>query len=399
MPALMSVFDPEQASEVHSKQDAGSNAHHRGVSRRDFLATTALAGAGLSVAPLAWAASSDRPADNIAKGENKMKKRKLGSLEVSELGAGAMSISANYGPPADIKQGIATLRGAFENGVTFFDTAEVYGPYTNEELVGEALAPFRDKVSIASKFGFAIDGTIALNSRPEHIKKVIEASLKRLKTDRIDLYYQHRVDPAVPIEDVAGAVKELIKEGKVLHFGLSEPSARTIRRAHAVQPVAAIQSEYSLWTRDPEKNGVLQTCEELGIGFVPWAPLGEGYLTGTMNHNTRFDPKTDFRSEFPRFSPANLAANMPMVQLLRRYAEKTNATPSQVALAWLLAQKPFIVPIPGTRNIDHLNENLGGINVGLTAADLRDIEAAFSKITIHGERMSEQHMQQIDRTV
>ena len=384
----------------NTKQGTGPNAYHGGVSRRNFLATTAMAGAVLSVAPLAWAASSDRPADvNIAKGDNKMKKRNLGTLEVSALGAGCMSISANYGPPAPNKQGIATIRAAFEKGVTFFDTAEVYGPYTNEELVGEALAPFRDKVSIASKFGFAIDGTIALNSRPEHIKKVIEASLKRLKTDRIDLYYQHRVDPTVPIEDVAGAVKDLIQEGKVLHFGLSEPSARTIRRAHAVQPVAAIQSEYSLWTRDPEKNGVLQTCEELGIGFVPWAPLGEGYLTGTMNGNTRFDPKTDFRSEFPRFSPANLAANMPVVESLKRYAEKKNATPSQVAIAWLLAQKPFIVPIPGTRNIDHLTENSGAINIELTAADLREIEAAFSKITIYGERMSEQHMQQIDRAV
>jgi aryl-alcohol dehydrogenase-like predicted oxidoreductase len=380
----------------NSKQATGM--HVRRVSRRNFLATTAMAGAVLSVAPLAWAAPSGRPGD-MPRGENKMKKRRLGALEVSELGAGAMSISANYGPPADIKQGIATLRGAFEKGVTFFDTAEVYGPYTNEELVGEALAPFRDKVSIASKFGFAIDGTIALNSRPEHIKKVIEASLKRLKTDRIDLYYQHRVDPAVPIEDVAGAVKDLIREGKVLHFGLSEASARTIRRAHAVQPVAAIQSEYSLWTRDPETNGVLKTCEELGIGFVPWAPLGEGYLTGTMNGNTRFDPKTDFRHEFPRFSPENLAANMPVVELLRRHAEKKNATPSQVAIAWLLAQKPFIVPIPGTRNIDHLTENTGGINVELTAADLREIETAFSKITVHGERMSEQHMRQIDRTV
>jgi aryl-alcohol dehydrogenase-like predicted oxidoreductase len=232
-----------------------------------------------------------------------MKTRKLGSLEVSEIGAGCMSISSNYGPPADVNQGIATIRAAHEKGVTFFDTAEVYGPYANEELVGAALAPIRDKVVIASKFGFAIDGTIALNSRPEHIRTVIEASLRRLNTDRIDLYYQHRVDPAVPIEEVAGAVKELIGQGKVLHFGLSEASARTIRRAHAVQPVAAVQSEYSLWTRDPERNGVLSTCEELGIGFVPWAPLGEGYLTGKMDGNTRFDPVMDFRSEFPRFSP------------------------------------------------------------------------------------------------
>jgi aryl-alcohol dehydrogenase-like predicted oxidoreductase len=240
-----------------------------------------------------------------------MQKRKLGKsrLEVSAIGLGCMSISANYGPPADITQGIQTIRAAFEKGVTFFDTAEVYGPYINEELVGEALAPFRDKVVIASKFGFKIDGTIGLDSRPEHIKKVVEESLKRLKTDRIDLYYQHRVDPEVAIEDVAGAIKGLISEGKVLHFGLSEASARTIRRAHAVQAVTAIQSEYSLWTRDPERNGVLKTCEELVIGFVPWGPLGEGYLTGKMDARTKFDPETDLRSGFPRFSPENSAAN------------------------------------------------------------------------------------------
>lgn len=309
-----------------------------------------------------------------------------------------MSISANYGPPADIKQGIETLRAAFENGVRFFDTAEVYGPYTNEQLVGEALAPFRDQVVIASKFGFAIDGTIGLDSRPEHIKKVIEASLKRLKTDRIDLYYQHRVDPNVPIEEVAGAIKGLIQEGKVLHFGLSEASASTIRRANAVQPVAAVQSEYSFWTRDPEKNGVLLACEELGIGFVPWAPIGEGYLTGKMNGNTRFDPQTDFRSSFPRFSPGNLAANRPVVELLTRVAEKNNATPAQVALAWLLAQKPWIVPIPGTRSIAHLNENTGAINVQLSTGDLREMEAEFARLTVHGERMSPMYMQQIDHS-
>ena len=328
-----------------------------------------------------------------------MKTRKLGTLEVSEIGSGCMSISANYGPPADRTRGINVLRAAVEKGVTFFDTAEVYGPYTSEELVGEALGPFRDKVVIASKFGFKIDGTIGLDSRPEHIKKVVEASLKRLKTDRIDLYYQHRVDPEVPIEDVAGAIKDLIREGKVLHFGLSEASARTIRRAHAVQPVTAIQSEYSLWTRDQEQNGVLKTCEELGIGFVPWAPLGEGYLTGKMDARTKFDPKTDLRSEFPRFTPEALAANMPVVDVLRRFAEKKNATPAQIAMAWLLAQKPWIVPIPGTRNIDHLNENLGATNVQLTPADLREIETAFSEIRVHGERMSEKHMGQIDKTV
>jgi len=308
-----------------------------------------------------------------------------------------MSISANYGPPAPKDQGINVIRTNHEKGVTLFDTAEVYGPYTNEELVGEALAPFRDRVVIATKFGFAIDGTIALNSRPEHIKRVAEASLKRLRTDRIDLFYQHRVDPAVPIEDVAGAVKDLISEGKILHFGLSEASTRTIRRAHAVQPVTAIQSEYSLWTRDPEHNDVIQTCEELDIGFVAWAPLGEGYLTGKMDAHTKFDPKTDFRSEFPRFSPEQLAANMAVVDLLKRVAKKKNATPAQVALAWLLAQKSWIVPIPGTRNTDHLTENLGATDVQLTSDDLRDIETDFSKIKVHGERMSEKHMQQIDR--
>lgn len=326
-----------------------------------------------------------------------MKTRTLGNFEVSAIGAGCMSISSNYGPPAPLEQGIKTLRAAYEKGVTFFDTAEVYGPYKNEELVGEALAPFRDEVSIATKFGFAIDGTIGLSSRPEHIRKVVEESLKRLKTDRIDLYYQHRVDPAVPIEDVAGAIKQLIAEGKVLHFGLSEASARTIRRAHTVQPVAAIQSEYSLWTRDPERNGVLEACEELGIGFVPWAPLGEGYLTGNMNGSTRFDPKTDFRHEFPRFSPESLAANMPVAGLLKRVAEKKSATPAQIAIAWLLAQKPWIVPIPGTRNEEHLAENLGAINVELTPADLAEINTEFSEITVHGERMSAQHMGQIDR--
>jgi aryl-alcohol dehydrogenase-like predicted oxidoreductase len=327
-----------------------------------------------------------------------MKTRKLGKLEVSEIGAGCMSISANYGPAADKNQGIEVIRSAHEKGVTFFDTAEVYGPYTNEELVGEALAPFRDKVVIATKFGFAIDGTIGLNSRPEHIKKVVEESLSRLKTDRIDLYYQHRVDPNVAIEDVAGTVKELIREGKVLHFGLSEASARTIRRAHAVQPVTAIQSEYSLWTRDPEHNNVLQTCEELGIGFVPWSPVGMGYLTGKIDAHTKFDPKTDLRSEFPRFSPENLTANMRVVDLLKQFAEKKKATPAQIALAWLLVQKPWIVPIPGTRRLDHLEENLGSTNIQMTQEDLREIESAFSSIKVQGARMSEKHMQQIDLT-
>jgi aryl-alcohol dehydrogenase-like predicted oxidoreductase len=327
-----------------------------------------------------------------------MQKRKLGNLEVSAIGFGCMSISANYGPPADRNQGIEVIRAAHNKGVTFFDTAEVYGPFTNEELVGEALAPFRDKVVIASKFGFKIDGSIGLNSRPEHIKKVVEESLKRLKTDRIDLYYQHRVDPEVPIEVVAGAIKGLIEEGKVLHFGLSEASARTIRRAHAVQPVTAVQSEYSLWTRDPEQNGVLEACEELGIGFVPWSPIGMGYLTGKIDAHIKLDPKTDLRSEFPRFAPENLEANRSVVDVLRRFAEKKKATPAQIALAWLLAQKQWIVPIPGTRRKDHLGENLGAITIELTSADLREIETAFSKITVRGARMSERHMGSIDQS-
>jgi aryl-alcohol dehydrogenase-like predicted oxidoreductase len=378
-----------------NKQATGSNTQDsRALSRRCFLANTALIGAGLAIGPSLWTSSADQP-----KEINDMKTRKLGKLEVSEIGSGCMSISANYGPPAPRDQGIKVIRTAYEKGVTFFDTAEVYGPFTNEELVGEALAPFRDQVVIASKFGFDLEAGGGLNSRPEHVKKVVQASLKRLKTDRIDLYYQHRVDPKVPTEDVAGAIKDLIKEGKVLHFGLSEASTRTIRRAHAVQPVTAIQSEYSLMTRDPEQNGVLKTCEELGIGFVPWGPVGMGYLTGKIDARTKFDPKTDLRSEFERFTPENLAANMPVVDLLRRFAEKKNATLAQIALAWLLAQKPWIVPIPGTRNIDHLEENLGAINVQLTPADLREIETAFSKIKVHGGRMSEKYMREVDQTV
>ena len=374
-----------------NKRASGSNTRdRRALSRRDFLGKTALIGAGLAVGPSLWAASSDQPKES-----NKMKTRSLGNLEVSELGFGCMSISANYGPPAPRDQGIKVIRAAYEKGVTFFDTAEVYGPHTNEELVGEALTPFREKVAIATKFGYDIEAG-GHNSRPEHIKKVVEGSLKRLRTDRIDLYYQHRVDQKVPIEDVANTIKDLIKEGKVLHFGLSEAGARTIRRAHAVQPVAAIQSEYSLMERSPEQNGVLKTCEELGIGFVPWGPVGMGYLTGKIDARTKLDPKTDFRSGFERFTPENLTANMPIVDLLRRFAEKKNATPAQIALAWLLAQKPWIVPIPGTRNIDHLEENLGALNVQLTPADLREIETAFSKIKVHGGRMSPKYMREVE---
>ena len=327
-----------------------------------------------------------------------MKTRQLGTLTVSEIGTGAMSISANYGPAADRNQGITVLREAHERGVTLFDTAEVYGPYTSEQLVGEALAPVRDSVRIATKFGFDIEGgTGGLNSRPEHIKAVVDASLKRLRTDRIDLLYQHRVDPNVSIEDVAGAVKELIAQGKVLHFGLSEPSVTTIRRAHAVQRVSAIQTEYSFMERDPEKNGVLRVCEELGIGFVPWGPLGMGYLTGKISATTRLDPKTDLRSGFDRFSPDNIAANMPIVDLLTHFAATKNATPAQLALAWLLAQKPFIVPIPGTRNTDRLRENVGAVDVQLTPADLSALDADFSRLTVHGGRMNEMQMQAVER--
>ena len=329
-----------------------------------------------------------------------MKTRSLGKLEVSGIGAGCMSISANYGPPADKNQGIRVIRTAYDKGVTFFDTAEVYGPYTSEELVGEALAPIRDKVRIATKFGFNLEGAGGgLNSQPEQIRKVVEASLKRLKTDRIDLFYQHRVDPKVPIEEVAAAVKDLIKAGKVLHFGLSEASAKTILRAHAVQPVTAVQTEYSVMERDPEKNGVLKTCEELGIGFVPWGPVGMGYLTGKIDTRTKLDPKTDLRVGFDRFSPANLAANQPVVDLLKRVAKRKNATPAQIALAWLLAQKPWIVPIPGTRNVNHLGENLAAISVQLTAADLREIDTAVAKIKVHGGRMNEEQMRIVDQTV
>jgi len=328
-----------------------------------------------------------------------MKTRRLGKLEVSAIGAGCMSISGNYGPPADRSQGIKVIRKAFENGVTFFDTAEVYGPYTNEALVGEALAPFRDQVKIATKFGFAIDGTIATNSRPEHIRKVVEESLKRLRTDRIDLYYQHRVDPNVPIEDVAGAVKDLIKQGKVLHFGLSEPSLKTIRRAHAVQAVSAVQTEYSLWTRNVELNGVLATCEKLGIGFVPWGPVGVGFLTGKIDTNTKFDPATDFRSGFPRFSKEFLPLNMPIIEWLKGYAAKKGATPSQISLAWLLAKGPNIVPIPGTRNETHLLENLGAQRIHLTPNDIQEIETSLSKFPVYGDRMGEAHMSQIDYTI
>src|SRR5216683_4743053 len=323
-----------------------------------------------------------------------MQKRKLGksNLEVSALGFGCMSISANYGPAADKNQGIKVIRAAREKGVTFFDTAEVYGPYTNEELVGEALAPFRDKVVIATKFGFDNEKGGALNSQPKHIRKVVEGSLKRLRVETIDLYYQHRVDPDVPIEDVAGTVKELIKAGKVKHFGLSEAGAQAIRRAHAVQPVTAVQSEYSLWAHDPEAD-VLPTCEALGIGFVPWSPLGQGFLTAKIDTAMAFDA-SDVRAWFPRFTPDARKANQPIVELLSRVAARKNATPAQIALAWLLAQKPWIVPIPGTRKLERLDENLGAVAIELTSDDLREIDTASSKIEVQGARYPE-HLEQM----
>jgi aryl-alcohol dehydrogenase-like predicted oxidoreductase len=323
-----------------------------------------------------------------------MLKRKLGkgNLEVSAVGLGCMGMSFSYGPPADKQEMISLLRSAVERGITFFDTAEVYGPFINEELVGEALAPFHEQVAIATKFGFRLDpnsgrGWVGLDSRPEHIKQVAEASLKRLRVDAIDLFYQHRVDPDVPIEDVAGAVKDLIQEGKVKHLGLSEAGVQTIRRAHAVQPVTAVQSEYSLWTRGPEAQ-VLPALEELGIGFVPYSPLGRGFLTGKMNENTKFD-SSDFRNTLPRFTPEARKANQALVDLLRKIGERKNATPAQIAVAWLLAQKPWIVPIPGTTKLHRLDENIGAVAVELTSDDLREIDSAASKITVQGTRYPE----------
>jgi aryl-alcohol dehydrogenase-like predicted oxidoreductase len=326
-----------------------------------------------------------------------MQKRKLGksNLEVSAIGFGCMGLNSGYGHPLSKEDAIKLIRDATERGVTFFDTAEVYGPFTNEEIVGEALAPMRNQVVIATKFGFKIDPEtgkqIGMDSRPEHIKEVADASLKRLKTDVIDLFYQHRVDPDVPIEDVAGAVKDLIQQGKVKHFGLSEPGVQTVRRAHAVQPVTALQNEYSLWTRGPETNGIVQVCEELGIGLVPYSPLGRGFLTGAMNKDTKIE-KSDFRSMLPRFTPEAMEANQALVDLLKRIAEQKKATPAQIALAWLLAQRPWVVPIPGTTKLHRLEENIRAANVQLTANDLAEIERAASAITVKGERYPEQLM-------
>jgi len=330
-----------------------------------------------------------------------IEKRKLGksSLEVSAIGLGCMGMSFGYGPARERRAMIALIRSAFERGVTFFDTAEAYGPYANEELVGEAVAPFRHQVVIATKFGFKFDpqsGRVAgLDSRPEHIREVAEASLRRLRTDVIDLFYQHRVDPAVPIEDVAGAVKDLIHEGKVRHFGLSEAGVQVIRRAHAVQPVAALQSEYSLWWREPEAE-ILPKLEELGIGFVAFSPLGRGFLTGTIDENTTFH-STDFRNVVPRFTPENRKANRALVEPVAKLAQKRNATPGQIALAWVLAQKPWIVPIPGTTSLEHLEENLAAASLALGEEDLRELDLASSQIPIHGERYPEHFQRWINR--
>jgi len=327
-----------------------------------------------------------------------MQKRTLGNsnLEVSAIGYGCMGLNFGYGPAADRQEAISLIRSAVERGVTFFDTAQVYGPFTNEEMVGEALAPFREQVVIATKFGFDSDGQQrGLNSRPEYIRQMTEGSLRRLGVEAIDLYYQHRVDPDVPIEDVAGTVKELIQEGKVKHLGLSEAGVQTIRRAHAVQPVTAVQSEYSLWWREPEEE-ILPTLEELGIGFVPFSPLGKGFLTGAIDETTTFD-STDFRNIVPRFAPENRRANQALVDLLARIAAKKQATPAQIALAWLLAQKPWIVPIPGTTKLHRLEENLGATAVELTADDLREIESAAARIRVQGARYSESSERMIDR--
>ena len=330
-----------------------------------------------------------------------MKKRKLGktNLEVSAIGLGCMGMSFGYGPPKDKQEMIALLRAAAECGVTFFDTAEAYGPFANEELVGEALAPFRKQVVIATKFGFKLDPNggppVGVDSRREHIKEVADASLKRLRTDVIDLFYQHRVDPNVPIEEVAGTVKELIQQGKIRHFGLSEAGVQTIRRAHAVQPVTAVQSEYSLWWRKPQDQ-LLPTLEELGIGFVPYSPLGRGFLTGKINEDTTFD-SSDFRNTLPRFTPEARKANQALVDLLGKIAKQKKATPAQIALAWLLAQKPWIVPIPGTTKLHRLEENIGAAAIELTADDLREIDSAASKITVHGARYPERLEQMTGR--
>lgn len=362
------------------------------VSRRDFLWGMA---AAASLPVLGACGSNGQRATKATTGDSAttspLPRRKLGTLEVSALGLGCMNVAGMYGPPADRAQAIKLIRTAFDRGITFFDTAEVYGPFLGEELVGEALGSVRQQVVIATKFGFDISPTgesRGVTSKPERIRQATEGSLKRLKTDYIDLHYQHRVDPTVPIEDVAGTVKDLIAEGKVRHFGMSEAGGATIRRAHAVQPVTAVQNEYSVWTRDPEHE-VLPTCEELGIGFVPWSPLGMGYLTGALTASVELDQKKDLRAQFPRFTKEAREANRPVVELLRRVGERRDATPGQVALAWLLSRKPWIVPIPGTTKMRHFEENLGALRVALTADDVNEIETGFAKIKVVGARAPE----------
>jgi len=371
--------------------------------RRSFMKAAGIAAVGASLPlgalPVVTPAHAQTP-QKVRDSVYAIGRRQLANLQVSELGFGCMSNSpGHYGPGINRATSLRVIRDAYDRGIRFFDTAEVYGPYVNEELVAEALGPVRNQIAIATKFGFKIDGTNGLDSRPEHIRRVIEGSLKRLKTDRIDLYYQHRVDLAVPIEDVAGTIKDLIQQGKVLHFGLSEPSARTIRRAHAVQPVTAVQTEYSIMERSVEHNGVLQACEELGIGFVPWGPLGQGFLPGTLPLDAQagFDGKTDLRKTFPRFSREIMQANQPILAFLKMFAEQKGATRAQIALAWLMAQKPWVVPIPGTTNLDHSRENLSSINIDLTPDDLREIETGMAKITVHGGRMDAKQMDQIGK--
>lgn len=326
-----------------------------------------------------------------------MKTRKLGTLEVSALGMGCMNLSFGTGPGVPVEEGIKTIRAAYERGITLFDTAEAYGPFINEELVGEAIKPFRHEVTLATKFGM-ISEEGGLNSRPEHIRKVVEQSLKRLQTDYIDLLYQHRVDPNVPIEDVAGTVKDLIQEGKVKYFGLSEAGADTIRRAHKVQPVTAVQNQYAIWTREPE-HSVIPTCEELGIGFVPWGPLGTGFLAGKISADDTFDPKTDLRATFPRFTKENLKANMPLVSMLNEMAESKGVSTVQIALAWLLAQKPFIVPIPGMDKVEYIEDNIKSVDLELSANDLKEIDDMLSKVEIKGERLSQMLLDDIHEKI
>ena len=376
-----------------SKADDANTKTESGIGRRDFM-LTGLGLAAMALMPGTASAAAEPVGSRAYAGSLPLPVRKLGKLEVSAISLGCMSMnSGNYNPPRETRDMIPVIHQAIERGVTYFDTAEVYGPFINEALVGEALAPYRNKVVIATKFGWEIDystgrRTGGLDSRPEHIRAVVEASLKRLRTDRIDLLYQHRVDPKVPIEDVAGMVKDLIAEGKVIHFGLSEPGMQTLRRAHAIQPVAAVQNEYSLLTRDPE-NGVLATLEELGIGLVAWSPLGIGLLTGTINEKTRFDAPgyTDYRLSNPRFLPENIKANMALVEFVRTWAQRKDVTPAQLSLGWLLAQKPWIVPIPGTTNPRHLDENLGALSVRFTPAELAEFNTALAKVVVHGKRL------------